>query len=97
DATGFRRVAATPYMETELSDAPALAWSPNSQRIAFADTRGITIVDISDGSQHRLTALPRDVPEDNSVSWAPSTRVLFSHRGNLYTALPGQRPLQILP
>jgi WD40 repeat protein len=97
DGTGLRRLAATPYMETELSEAPALAWSPNNDQIAFADSRGITIVDITNGSQHRLTSLPRDVPNDNGVSWTPSTHVLFSHRGNVYTVLPGQRPVRILP
>jgi Tol biopolymer transport system component len=97
DGSGLRRVAATPYMDTDSFSAPALAWSSNSRRIAFVDTRGITIVDISDRSQHRLTSLPRDVIRDDALSWAPSTRVLFSNRGNLYTALPGQHPLRVLP
>jgi Tol biopolymer transport system component len=97
DGSALRRVAATPYMDADSFSAPALAWSPDSRRIAFVDTRGITIVGISDRSQHRLTSLPRDVIRDNALSWAPSTRVLFSNRGNLYTALPGQRPLRILP
>jgi len=96
DGSGLSRVAATPYMDTDAI-TPALAWSPNSRRIAFVDTRGITIVDISDGSQHRLTSMPRDVIRDNALSWAPSARILFSNRGDLYTALPGQRPLRILP
>jgi Tol biopolymer transport system component len=96
DGSRLRRVATTPYMDTDAI-TPALAWSPDSRRIAFFDTRGLTIVDIDDGTQHRLTSLPRDVPRDNDLSWAPSTRVLFSHRGNVYTALPGQRPLRILP
>jgi WD40-like Beta Propeller Repeat len=96
DGTGLRRVAATPYTE-ELSEAPALAWSANNDRIAFADSRGITIVDVTDGSQYRLTSLPRDMPDDNGVSWAPSTHVLFSHRGNVYTVIPGQRLVRILP
>jgi Tol biopolymer transport system component len=97
DGSALRRIAATPYMDTDSSDGPALAWSPNSGRIAFVDTRGITIVDISNGSHHRLTSLPRDVIRDNGVSWAPSARVLFSNRGYLYTAVPGQRPRRILP
>jgi WD40-like Beta Propeller Repeat len=96
DGSALRRVAATPYMATD-SDDPALAWSPNSRRIAFVDTRGITIVGISNGSHHRLTSLPRDVIRNNGVSWAPSARVLFSNRGDLYTAVPGQRPRRILP
>jgi Tol biopolymer transport system component len=94
DGSALRRVAATTY---NVVDSPALAWSPNSRRIAFVDTRGITIVDISDGSQHRLTSVPREMRSDNTVSWAPSTRVLFSHRDNVYTILPGRRPLRILP
>jgi Tol biopolymer transport system component len=97
DGSGLRRVAATPYMDTDSFSGPALAWSPNSRRVAFVDTRGITIVDTSDGSQHRLTSLPRDLIRDNALSWAPSARVLFSNRGDLYTALPGQRPLRVLP
>ena len=96
DGSALRRVAATPFMDTDSTDAPALAWSPSSRQIAFVDTRGITIAVIGDGSQHRLTSLPRDVIRDNAVSWAPSTRVLFSHRHNLYTVLPGQRPRRIL-
>ncbi len=96
DGSALRRVAATPYMDTSW-DGPALAWSPNSRRIAFVDTRGITIANISDESQHRLTSLPREMRTDNSVSWAPSTRVLFSHRENMYTVLPGRPPLRILP
>jgi Tol biopolymer transport system component len=96
DGSGLRRVAATPYLDIGFS-TPALAWAPDSRRIAFVDTRGITIVNVSDGSQRRLTSLPRDRRRDNALSWAPSARVLFSNRGDLYTALPGQRPLRILP
>jgi Tol biopolymer transport system component len=95
--TGLRRIAATPYMEMDSTDSPPLAWSPDSRRIAFVDTRGITIADIVDGSLRRLTALPRTLRTDNYVSWAPSTRVLFSHRESLYTVLPGRRPLRVLP
>jgi Tol biopolymer transport system component len=96
DGSALRRIAATPYMDTD-SDGPALAWSPNNRRIAFVDKRGITIADIGDGSRRRLKALPRNMGTDNYVSWAPSTRVLFSHRESLYTVLPGRRPLRILP
>jgi WD40 repeat protein len=96
DGAGLRRVAATAYMHTDYLDDAALAWSPDSRRIAFVDTSGITVVDVSNGSHHRLTSMPRDVIRDNAVSWAPSARVLFSNRGDLYTAVPGQRPRRIL-
>jgi Tol biopolymer transport system component len=82
DGSALRRVAATAYVSTYSDDA-AFAWSPDSRRIAFVDTRGITIVDVSNGSHHRLTSLPRDVIRDNAVSGAPSARVLFSNRGDL--------------
>jgi len=91
--SALRRVAATHYMANE-GDSPALAWSANSRRIAFDDTKGITIADIREGSQHRLTRLSTD---KDTVSWAPSTRILFSNGKNVYTVLPGRRPLRILP
>jgi Tol biopolymer transport system component len=91
DGSGLRRLATTSYLDTE--SAPALAWSPDSRRLAFADTRGVTMIDIKGGRQHRLTSL-RHVGD---LSWAPSRRLLFSQRGNVYTALPGHRPQRIFP
>jgi Tol biopolymer transport system component len=90
DGSGFRRIAATPYIR---SLGIWLAWSPDSQQIAFSDTRGITLVRVSDGAQQRLTSLGAN----RTVSWSPSTRVLFSNNGSLYTAAPGERPLRVLP
>jgi WD40 repeat protein len=93
DGSALRRVAATRYWDRD-SSVPALAWSPNSRRIAFGTvgTSEITISDIRDGSRHRLTLRFAD-----PFSWAPSTRILFSNGMNVYTVLPGRRPLRILP
>jgi Tol biopolymer transport system component len=69
------------------------AWSPDGRQLAVVDRRGVTIVNANDGTQHRLTSL-RHVDD---LAWAPSTRILFSHRGYVYTALPGTPPRRILP
>jgi Tol biopolymer transport system component len=69
------------------------AWSPDGRRLAVIDRRGVTIVDANDGTQRRLTSL-RHVDD---LAWAPSTRILFSRQGYVYTALPRTRPRRILP
>jgi Tol biopolymer transport system component len=69
------------------------AWSPDSRQLAVVDRRGVTIVNANDGTPHRLTSL-RHI---HDLAWTPSTRILFSHQGDLYTALPRTRPRRILP
>jgi Tol biopolymer transport system component len=90
DGTGLHRIATTPFM---VSGGIALAWSPDSRHVAFVDTRGVSIVDVP-GRQRVATRLGRD---GSSVSWAPSTRILFSDRGHVYTVIPGRRPVRVLP
>jgi Tol biopolymer transport system component len=76
-----------------LRGASQSAWSPDGRRLAVVDRRGVMIVDVNDGTRHRLTSLPHV----DDLAWAPSTRILFSHQGYIYTALPRARPRRILP
>ena len=70
DGSGLRRIAVT----KPTSDFPIPpAWSPDSRRLAFADTEGISIADISSRRQRRLTSSGRRRPGELPVtlSWAP--------------------------
>jgi dipeptidyl aminopeptidase/acylaminoacyl peptidase len=85
----LRRVSMTPHMYFLHS----LAWSPQNDRIVWADTRGLMTVDARTGRKQRLTY---DNADGDYVSWAPSARILFSHAGHIYTVIPGRRPVRIL-
>jgi dipeptidyl aminopeptidase/acylaminoacyl peptidase len=90
DGSAFRRVGKTPMM---ASLGISLAWAPDSRRIAFADTRGISVVDINTRSQRRVTSLGRG----SGVAWTPSAWILFTHRGDIYKMFPAGRPMRVTP
>jgi Tol biopolymer transport system component len=89
DGSRFRRVAATPWIQV-VNITPA--WSPDGRSISFADNKGILIVPATGGKQRRLTTLG----SDSETSWAPASRIVFIHRGDIYKVAPGRRPTLVL-
>jgi Tol biopolymer transport system component len=92
DGSNLRRVGATAPIEL-TSGGIDFAWSRDSRWLASSDTGGISIVSAAGGRQRRLTTLGKRT----TVSWGPSPRILFVHRGGIYTLLPGRRPVKIQP
>lgn len=91
DGSRLRRVAATPPTFTGFVSA---AWSPDSRRLAFTDVRELRTVAVTSRRVRRLTAMGGI----SSIAWAPSARILFTRPGpgEIYTVLPGRRPVRIL-
>jgi Tol biopolymer transport system component len=58
----------------------ALAWSPDSTRLAFSAAGGILVAHVGGGTK-RVT--PRGAR--SSVSWAPSDRILFGDAQSIYS------------
>jgi len=75
DGSGPRRIGATSYMDT-VPDL-TLTWSPDSRRIAFAVRRGVTIVDVNDGSR---TADPAEGVAAGVVAGRPANRLCRPER-----------------
>lgn len=88
DGAGLRRVAVTPPVQVLRS----LAWAPSSDRIAWSDTRGVVSVVVPSGRKQRLTY---GNGEAEWVSWAPSARLVFTARGQIFTLAPGGRPVRV--
>jgi Tol biopolymer transport system component len=83
DASALRRVtAATAYR---------LAWSPDNKRLAYTGPEGIHVVPVHGGRALRVTTKNTQ----DSLSWAPSERILYSRRGVIWTVVPGQHPVAI--
>ena len=95
DGTKFRRVATTAVIGA--SWVP-IAWSPDGRQLAFSDEGGLWAIDLRTRRKRLLTALGRNREgwRNGNVSWAPSPRILFTYRGDIYTMLPGTRPARIL-
>ena len=89
DGSRFRRVATTPWIQV-LDITPA--WSPNGRYISLADNRGILVVPATGGTIRRVTRLG----SYSETSWAPASRILFTHGGNIYTVAPGGPPTLVL-
>jgi hypothetical protein len=89
DGSAFRRVAGT---APEERIGLRLAWSPDGRRLAYADDRGIWLADAARGRQRRLSSLG----SSSTLSWAPSRRILVTHRGAIYAVHPGRPPMRIL-
>jgi Tol biopolymer transport system component len=84
----FRRVAATAMM---ASPGLTPAWSRDSRHIAFADTKGISVAEVTRRTQRRVTSMGAE----STVSWAPAAKILFTHRDELYAVRAGRRPRRI--
>jgi dipeptidyl aminopeptidase/acylaminoacyl peptidase len=91
DGSGFRRIAVT----KPTQESPPLAWSRNSRRVAFSDTSGIWIASVRSRTKRRLTWMSGGEDTLSTVSWTPSARILFIHRGDVYAVLPGRWPVQL--
>lgn len=74
-------------------DAPA--WSPTGERLAFADGRGIVVVDFRTGRRRRLADTGLDDPADVGPAWSPDgERILY--RGVDLRGAPAGDHLQLL-
>jgi Tol biopolymer transport system component len=91
DPSRVRRVAATPMIQAAYIST---AWSRDSRYVAFADNRGVSIVDVTTHRQTLLTPLGKR----GLVSWTPATPILFTRgAGRLYKLRPGNHPVLLLP
>jgi Tol biopolymer transport system component len=75
-----------------------IAWSPDGRELAFSDASGLWAVNVATHKKRLLRSSGRN-PDGwafGAVSWAPSRRILFTHRGDIYTLIPGRRPVKIL-
>lgn len=85
-----RRVAATPRMRV---DEVPVAWSPDGRRLAFSDTRGISLADVSSGRQTVITSRGRRA----RISWSPARSILFVDDGSIYTVTPRRNLNRVFP
>jgi Tol biopolymer transport system component len=94
DGARLRRVAQTRPVSTDIGGPSPLAWSPDGRRLAFADNRGISAVELGTGKRTRLTWKGADFAV-GSFAWAPGPRVVFGHGGSIYTVAEGEPPRRV--
>jgi Tol biopolymer transport system component len=83
DGSGERRVT--------TGGAYRIVWSADGRRLAYIGPKGISVVRIRGGTPHRLTTRIGQ----RGIAWAPAKRIVYSHRGVIWTVSPGQRPVAI--
>jgi Tol biopolymer transport system component len=86
DGSGLRRV--TPAGVQIV--VRRLAWSPDNKRLAYIGG-GIFVIPVQGGRKLRVTT---KINQD-TLSWAPSERILYSRQGVIWTVIPGQSPVAI--
>jgi hypothetical protein len=74
NGTGLRLVA---------RDADAPAWSPSGERLAFAGSGGVGVVDLATGKRRHLTSDRLGDPMDEGPSWSPDGRRILYQRNDL--------------
>jgi Tol biopolymer transport system component len=84
DGSGLRRVRGTHNIPRRL------AWSPDNKRLAYI-AAGILVIPVQGGPEGRITTKT----SQDTLSWAPSERILYSRRGTIWTVIPGQPPVAI--
>jgi hypothetical protein len=98
NGSGLTRLAVTPPTESLVH----IAWSPDSTRLVFADTSGLSLAQLRGGKVRHLTSKGGSSPYpeygDNvsSVSWAPAARILFVDHGVIYALVPGRPPAPVI-
>jgi WD40 repeat protein len=81
NGTGLRLIA---------RDAESSAWSPTSDRLAFAGEKGVGLVDVENGRHRQLTSDRLDDPANEPPAWSPDGRWILYRRNDLgYGAAPG--------
>jgi len=69
--------------------AESSTWSPTGDRLAFADYKGIVLVDVGKGRRQRLTDERLDDPANEPPAWSPDGRHILYWRNDLgYGATP---------
>ena len=75
-------------------DSPA--WSPVGERLAFADDRGIVLVDFENGRRRRLADTGLHDPEDAGLTWSPGGGRILYEGVDLGDGAPPGYHLQLL-
>jgi hypothetical protein len=87
DGTHLRRLA----RDVDLSSA----WSPNGERLAYATSNGLFLVDLENGRRRRLTNEPLDDPVNEPPTWSPDGRWILYRRTDLRSGATWQDHLQL--
>ena len=87
DGTHLRRIIS----DFDLSSA----WSPTGERLAFARSNGVVVVDLADGRLRRLTNERLDDPANEPPVWSPDGRSILYRRTDLHSGATWQDHLQL--
>jgi TolB protein len=87
DGRNVRRLARCGYCGL-IAPGSRAAWSPDSSRIAFIGTNGLSIVDVRRGVTRRLTRCGSPC-SGLYPAWSPDgSKIAFAREGSLYTVNP---------
>ena len=88
DGTRLHRIA----REEDLSGS---AWSPTGERLAYADSAGIVLIDLAKGRRQRLTNERLDDPANEPPIWSPDGRWILYRRTDLRSGASWQNHLEL--
>ena len=76
-------------------DAESSAWSPTGERLAFADYKGVVLVDVENRRRRRLTDERLDDPANEGPAWSPDGRRILYRRNDLGSLAPAYNHMQL--
>jgi hypothetical protein len=71
------------------------AWSPTGERLVYATSNGVVVVDLANGRQRRLTHERLDDPANEPPVWSPDGRWILYRRTDLDAGATWQDHLQL--